>query len=77
MLFRSQAAADEFLAFLVSEQGQETMVNSDSFEYPLRPGVAAPAGLKPFDQLQPAPVTIADLGDGSAALQLMQQAQLL
>jgi iron(III) transport system substrate-binding protein len=72
-----QAAADEFLAFLVSEQGQETMVNSDSFEYPLRPGVAAPAGLKPFDQLQPAPVTIADLGDGSAALQLMQQAQLL
>ncbi len=53
------------------------MVNSDSFEYPLRPGVAAPAGLKPFDQLQPAPVTIADLGDGSEALQLIQQAQLL
>jgi iron(III) transport system substrate-binding protein len=72
-----QAAADQFLAFLVSEQGQQTMVHSDSFEYPLRPGVAAAPGLKPFDQLQPAPVTIAALGDGSAALQLIQQAQLL
>ena len=38
---------------------------------------AAPAGLRPFDQLQPAPVTIADLGDGSEALRLIQQAQLL
>jgi iron(III) transport system substrate-binding protein len=53
------------------------MVNSDSFEYPLRPGVPAPAGLRPFDQLQPAPVSIADLGDGSEALRLIQQAQLL
>jgi len=72
-----QAAADEFLAFLVGAEGQKTMVDSDSFEYPLRPGVAAPAGLRPFDQLQPAPVTIADLGDGSVALSLIQQAQLL
>ncbi len=72
-----QAAADEFLSFLVSAAGQQTMVNSDSFEYPLRPGVPAPAGLRPFDQLQPAPVSIADLGDGSEALRLIQQAQLL
>jgi iron(III) transport system substrate-binding protein len=74
---RHQAAADQFLAFLVAAQGQETIVKSDSFEYPLRPGVAAPAGLRPFDQLQPAPVTIADLGDGSEALKLIQQAQLV
>ncbi len=74
---RHQAAAEEFLAFLVGAHGQETMVDSDSFEYPLRPGVAAPAGLRPFDQLSPAPTTIADLGDGSEALSLIQQAQLL
>jgi iron(III) transport system substrate-binding protein len=72
-----QTAADQFLAFLVAAQGQEVIVNSDSFEYPLRPGVAAPAGLRPFDQLEPAPVTIADLGDGSVALKLIQQAQLV
>jgi iron(III) transport system substrate-binding protein len=74
---KHQAEADEFLSFLVSAAGQETMVNSDSYEYPLRTGVAAPAGLRPFDQLQPAPVTIADLGDGSQALRLLQEAQLL
>ncbi len=61
-----QAAADEFAG--VPGVGRRAAgdhgSNSDSFEYPLRPGVAAPAGLRPFDQLQPAPVTIADLGDG-------------
>ena len=74
---KHQTAAQELLAFLVSATGQQVMANSDSFEYPLRPGVPAPAGLKPFDELQPAPVTIAQLGDGSEALKLIQQAQLL
>jgi iron(III) transport system substrate-binding protein len=74
---KHQAAAEKFLAFLVSAEGQQVMVGSDSFEYPLRPGVSAPAGLKPFDQLQPAPVTVADLGDGSEALRLIQQVQLV
>ena len=31
----------------------------------------------PFDQLQPNPITIADLGDGAAAIALLQQAGLL
>jgi iron(III) transport system substrate-binding protein len=74
---KHQAAAQQFLAFLVSAAGQQVMVASDSFEYPLRPGVAAPVGLKPFAQLQPAPVTIEQLGDGSEALHLLQQAQLV
>jgi iron(III) transport system substrate-binding protein len=74
---RHQAAAQELLAFLVSASGQQVMAGSDSFEYPLRPGVAAPAGLRPFNELQPAPVTVAELGDGSEALRLMQQAQVL
>ena len=31
----------------------------------------------PFDQLQPNPITIAELGDGSAAITLLHQAGLL
>ena len=74
---RHQAAAQELLAFLVSAAGQQGIVASDSFEYPLRPGVPGPPGLTPFADLQPYPATIADLGDGSLAIQLMQQVQLI
>jgi iron(III) transport system substrate-binding protein len=74
---RHPAAAQALLAFLVSAGGQNLLAHTDSFEYPLRPGVAAPPGLKPFDQLQPAPLTVAELGDGMEALDLIQQAQLV
>jgi iron(III) transport system substrate-binding protein len=74
---KHQAAAQALLAYLVSARGQQVMVNSDSFEYPLRAGVAPPPGLRPFKQLQPAPLSLAALGDGSEALRLLQQAQLL
>jgi iron(III) transport system substrate-binding protein len=72
-----QAAAQKFLAFLVSAQGQRILARSDSFEYPLRPGIPAHAGLTPLATLHPdAADTIAGLGDGQAALSLLQQAQL-
>ena len=74
---KHQAAAQALLAYLVSAGGQEVMVNSDSFEYPLRSGVAPPPGLRPFSQLQPASLSLGALGDGSEALRLLQQAQLL
>ncbi len=72
-----QAAAQRFGAFLVSKTGQETIAHSHSYEYPLRPGVAAYPGLRPFDELQPAPLTPAELGDGSQALALEQKLGLL
>lgn len=76
-----QAAAQEFLAFLVSKQGQEIISraagNEQSYEYPLASGVTTSAPETPFSQLQPNPVTIADLGDGSAAISLLRQAGLL
>ncbi len=72
-----QAAAERFLEFLVSQEGQEVLAHSDSYEYPLRPGVAAPAGLRPFSELQPASLTPAELGDGSEALALEQKVGLL
>jgi iron(III) transport system substrate-binding protein len=72
-----QAAAQKFLAFLVSAAGQKIISETDSFEYPIRPGVAANAQLPPLSSLHPDPAdTIARLGDGSTALQLLQQAQL-
>jgi iron(III) transport system substrate-binding protein len=76
-----QAAAQRFLAFLVSQEGQDIIAraagNEQSYEYPLAPGVTTSAPETPFDQLQPYPITIAELGDGSAAIAMLQQAGLL
>jgi iron(III) transport system substrate-binding protein len=78
---KHQAAAQKFLAFLVSQQGQDVIArasgNEQSYEYPLGDGVTTSAPETPFDQLQPNPITIADLGDGTAAIALLRQAGLL
>jgi iron(III) transport system substrate-binding protein len=74
---KNQADAQKFLAFLVSEQGQEIIKNSISFEYPLDHGVTASSQEPPFSTLQPNPITVADLGDGSTAISLLQQTGLL
>ncbi len=78
---KHQAAAQEFLAFLVSKQGQEIIAraagNEQSYEYPLASGVTTSAPETPFDQLQPNSITIADLGDGASATALLRQAGLL
>ena len=72
-----RAAAERFLEFLVSKEGQELLARSDSYEYPLRAGVAPAAGLRPLSELQPAPLTPAELGDGREALALEQKVGLL
>jgi iron(III) transport system substrate-binding protein len=73
-----KAAAQKFVAYLTSKAGQETIVNSDSFEYPIASGVTSAAAAEPpFSGLQPNPIDLAQLGDGSAAVALMKQAQLL
>jgi ABC-type Fe3+ transport system substrate-binding protein len=75
-----QAAAQKFVAFLVSKQGQEIIASpskSLSFEYPIASGVTTQSPETPFAQLQPYPITIADLGDGSTAIALMRAAGLL
>ena len=75
-----QAAAQKFLAFMVSKQGQSIIADpskSISFEYPLASGVTTQAPETPFNQLQPYPMTIADLGTGATAIALMRQAGLL
>ena len=76
-----QAAAQKFLAFLVSKQGEEIIGraagNEQSYEYPLGSGVTTSAPETPFSQLQPNSITIADLGDGAAAIDLLRQVGLL
>jgi iron(III) transport system substrate-binding protein len=72
-----QANAQRFLAFLVSPQAQKIIADSQSYEYPIAPGVAASPKEVPLSQLQPNSVSIADLGDGSTAVSLLRQAGLL
>ena len=72
-----RAEAQRFLAFLTSVQGQEIIAHSDSFEYPVASGVTTAQPLTPFDQLQPNPITVGELGTGAEAIRLLQEAQLL
>jgi iron(III) transport system substrate-binding protein len=72
-----QAAAQEFLAFLVSPQGQQIIAGGDSYEYPIDPNIAAAGDQTPFPSLQPAPISIAQLGTGATAVSLLQQAGLI
>jgi iron(III) transport system substrate-binding protein len=72
-----QADAQKFLAFLVSKQGEEIIAHSDSFEYPIASGVSTAQPETRLGELQPNSITIPELGDGSAAVSLMQQAGLL
>jgi iron(III) transport system substrate-binding protein len=81
---KHQKQAQEFLAFLVGRQGQEIIAHpgtgpgqSISFEYPLADGVTTRAPETPFSRLQPYPMTISELGDGTTAISLMRQAGLL
>jgi iron(III) transport system substrate-binding protein len=71
------ALAQEFLAYLVSREGQAAMTASGDWEYPLNSAVPPPPGLKPFDSLEPPKVSPADLGDGAGPVELMQEVGLL
>jgi iron(III) transport system substrate-binding protein len=74
---KNKPAAQKFLAYLVGEQGQQIIAHSISYEYPIDDGVSTTAPETPFDQLQPNPITIPQLGDGSTAIALLRQAGLL
>lgn len=72
------AAAQRFLAFLVSEPTQAALGRSDvTFEYPLRPGVPANPLLRPLAQLDPPAIDWTGLGDDAVAVTLLRQAGLL
>ncbi|HEX9358067.1 MAG TPA: extracellular solute-binding protein [Streptosporangiaceae bacterium] len=73
-----QAAAQRLVAFLVSQPAQEIIGgHSLSYEYPLASGVTTAAPETPLRQLQPNPITLGELGTGSAAVALLRRAGLL
>jgi len=74
---KHQAEAQELLAYMNSKAGEEIIAHSESFEYPIGSGVATAQAETPFNQLQPNPVTIPELGTGANAIKLLQEAQLL
>jgi iron(III) transport system substrate-binding protein len=74
---KHQAAAQEFLAFMTSNAGQNVLAHGESFEYPIHPGVAANPELPPLAQMQPSSFTPADLGTGLDAKTLLQEAGLI
>jgi iron(III) transport system substrate-binding protein len=71
------AADQEFIKFMTSTTGQEVLAHSDSFEYPIRPGVAANSELTPLSSLKPIDFTPAELGTGLNAKELLEEAGLL
>ncbi|MFI1105692.1 extracellular solute-binding protein [Streptomyces melanogenes] len=73
---KHQAAAQAFLAYLDGKDAQQLIAGSQSYEYPLLSGVPGKAELTPLDTIGTV-VPVADLGDGKAALQLLQDTGLL
>jgi len=70
--------AQKFLDYLTSERAQTLLAkNKVTYEYPLRPGVAADPLLKPFGELNPPRLSVQALGDDSQAVRLLRQAGLL
>ncbi len=75
---KHQAAAQRFLAYLVSTPVQTTVAQENvDFEYPLARGVKANPLLKPFDQLDPPAIAPSALGDDQDAAKLLREAGLL
>ena len=72
-----KAAAQQLVAYLTSRAGEQIIAHSDSFEYPLGSGVTTAQPETPFNQLQPNPIDLEQLGDGRAAVALLKQTQLL
>lgn len=72
-----QAAAQKFLQYIAGEDGQRILEHSNSFEYPIHPGVPANAAMPPLASLHPNDFSPADLGTGLQAKKLLQEAGLI
>ncbi len=68
-------AAQKFLAFMVSEEGQKAIITPYA-EYPVRPGLTPPFNLKPIAEIGSA-IAASDIGNAQLAYELMREASLL
>jgi iron(III) transport system substrate-binding protein len=71
-----QAAALEFVKFLLSAQGQQYFVDL-TFEYPMAAGIDAYFELPAFDELNPPAIDLSDLSSIEATQQLLEEVGLL
>ena len=69
-------AALAFTAYLLSAEGQEYFA-SETFEYPLAEGIAAPEGLVPLSEIGHPDIDLGDLADLRGTLDLLAEAGLL
>jgi iron(III) transport system substrate-binding protein len=71
-----KAAAEKFVSFLASAQAEKILAAGDTYEYPIRPGIAPNSALTPLSQVNPAVLSVVGLGDDLPAASLLQQAGL-
>ncbi len=65
--------AQQFVAYLTSEEGQQALADSYALEYPLNSAVSLDPPVKPFTELQPPTVAVSDL-DGEKVVELLSDA---
>lgn len=68
--------AEQFVEFLVNEQGQQILADSYALEYPLNPGIQLEGVTKPFSELEPPAVNVSDL-DAQKVVDLMTEVGFL
>jgi iron(III) transport system substrate-binding protein len=73
---RNQTAAEQFIAFLLSDESQQFFAEQ-TYEYPLVDGVDADPGLPSLDELQTPDIDLSDLEDLEGTLQLLQELGIL
>ncbi len=71
----NQAGAGALLTWMLSDDIQQWFVEN-TFEYPLTPGVAGPAGVPPIDDVQGPDIPLAELEDLPGTLQMLQDVGL-
>jgi iron(III) transport system substrate-binding protein len=71
-----QDDAQEFVAFLASEEGQQAIADSYALEYPLNPAVSLEPPVKPFAELQPPAIDVSTL-NSEVVVEMMQDVGLL
>ena len=73
---KNKTAAEKLVSFLVSAQAEKILAAGDTYEYPVRPGVAPNSVLMPLSQVNPAVLNVTSLGNDLPAATLLQQAGL-
>ena len=73
---KNPAAAEAFIDFLLSSEGQEYFATETS-EYPMIDGVSADAALPPLAEIESPEIDLSDLADLEGTLVLLQEAGVL